>query len=47
MLHRTESLQLFRPLPASAKLLANQRVVSLTDRGARRGADLELETELV
>ncbi len=46
MLHRTESLQLFRPLPASADLLANQRVVSLTDRGARRGADLELETEL-
>ncbi len=46
MLHRTESLRLFRPLPAAAELLANQRVVSLTDRGARRGADLELETEL-
>ena len=46
MLHRTESLQLFRPLPASARLLANQKVLSLGDRGEKRGADLELETEL-
>ena len=46
MLHRSEVLQLFRPLPASADLLANQRVISLSDRGAKRGADLELETEL-
>ena len=46
MLHRSEVLQIFRPLPASADLLANQRVISLSDRGAKRGADLELETEL-
>ena len=46
MLHRTESLQLFRPLPAAADLLANQRVISLGDRGEKRGADVELETEL-
>jgi acyl dehydratase len=46
MLHRSEVLQLFRPLPGSADLLANQRVIALTDRGAKRGADLELETEL-
>ena len=46
MLHRTESLHLFRPLPAAAKLLANQKVLSLSDRGAKRGADVELETEL-
>ena len=46
MLHRTESLQLFRPLPPAADLLANQKVLSLGDRGANRGADLELETEL-
>ena len=46
MLHRTESLHLFRPLPASAKLLANQKVLSLGDRGEKRGADVELETEL-
>ena len=46
MLHRSEVLQLFRPLPGAADLLANQRVIALSDRGARRGADLELETEL-
>ena len=46
MLHRSEVLQLFRPLPAAADLLANQRVIALSDRGERRGADFELETEL-
>jgi acyl dehydratase len=46
MLHRSEVLQLFRPLPAAGDLLANQRVIALSDRGERRGADFELETEL-
>jgi acyl dehydratase len=46
ILHRAQSLEFFRPLPSSAKLLANQRVVSVSDRGAGRGAEIELETEL-
>jgi acyl dehydratase len=46
LLHRSQALEFFRPLPAAAKLLANQRVVSVADRGAGIGAEIELETEL-
>ena len=46
ILHRAQSLRIFRPLPASAELLANQRVVSVADRGVGVGAEIELETEL-
>jgi acyl dehydratase len=46
ILHRSQSMEIFRPLPASASLLANQRVVSVFDRGRGRGAEIELETEL-
>ena len=46
LLHRAESLQFLRPLPASAELVAGQRVVSVSDRGAGVGAEVELETEL-
>jgi acyl dehydratase len=46
LLHRAQSLQFFRPLPASGKLLANQRVVSVSDRGEGIGAEIELETEV-
>jgi len=46
VLHRAQSIEVFRPLPASASLLANQRVVSIADRGVGKGAEIELETEL-
>lgn len=46
ILHRSQSLEIFRPLPASGKLLANQRVLAVIDRGKEFGAELELETEL-
>jgi len=45
MLHRSQSLEIFRPLPPAAKLLVNQRIASVADRGAGRGAEIELETE--
>jgi acyl dehydratase len=46
MLHRSQSLDIFRPLPVAANLLANQRVVSVADRGKKLGAEIELDTEL-
>jgi acyl dehydratase len=46
ILHRSQSLQIFRPLPAKGDLLVNQRVASISDRGAGLGAEIELETEL-
>jgi acyl dehydratase len=46
ILHRSQSLQMFRPLPANGDLLVNQRIVSVSDRGAGHGAEIELETEL-
>lgn len=45
-LHRTQSLELFRPLPAIGNLLANQKVISVIDRGASQGAEIEIESEL-
>jgi len=46
MLHRSQTLELFRPLLPSGKLLANQRVVAVADRGGDRGGEIEIETEL-
>lgn len=46
VLHRGQSLDIFRPLPAAARMMANQRVVSVADRGKDQGAEIELETEL-
>jgi len=46
LLHRAESLQFLRPLPASANLVASQRVTSVADKGEGVGAEVELETEL-
>ena len=46
ILHRSQSLQIFRPLPAAGDLLVNQRVALVTDRGKEVGAEIELETEL-
>ena len=46
VLHGEESLQLYRPLPARARLLANRRVVAVDDLGADKGARIVLESEL-
>jgi len=46
ILHRAQSLDIYRPLPAAAQILINQRVLSVSDRGANVGAEIELESEL-
>jgi len=46
VLHGGQYLELYRPLPAAAELLANRRVASIIDRGARKGARIELESEV-
>ena len=46
LLHRAQSMVLHRPLPASADLLADQRIVSLCDRGRGLGAEITMATEL-
>jgi len=46
VLHRTQSLDLYRPLPPAGNLLANQRVIGVVDRGANHGAEIEIESEL-
>jgi acyl dehydratase len=45
VLHGEQRLELYRPLPPSAKLLANHRVVAAYDRGATRGAKILIESE--
>lgn len=46
VLHGEESLQLYRPLPPRARLLANRRVAAVDDLGADKGARIVLESEL-
>jgi len=46
MLHRSQSIELFRPLPGSGDFLLNQKVVQLFDMGASKGADIEVESEI-
>jgi acyl dehydratase len=46
MLHRSQSIELFRPLPGSGEFLLNQKVVQLSDLGANKGADIEVESEI-
>jgi acyl dehydratase len=45
VLHAEQRLQLHRPLPASAHLLVNKRIVDIFDRGPRRGALILFEAE--
>ena len=40
-----QRLELYRPLPPAAKLLANHRVGAVYDRGANRGAKILIESE--
>ena len=46
ILHRAQSLKLFRPMPSKADMLVNQRVASVADLGRELGAEIVLETEL-
>lgn len=46
VLHSALNIELYRPLPSSAELLVNRRVADLQDRGERRGARLELQSEV-
>jgi len=45
VLHAEQRLQLHRPLPASADLLVNKRIVDIFDRGPRRGAMILFEAD--
>ena len=45
VLHEAERLSLYRPLPPSARLLANRRVAAVEDLGKEAGVRIVLETE--
>ena len=45
ILHSEQRLRLYRPLPSSAELLVNKRVVDAFDRGPKLGALVILEAE--
>jgi len=46
ILHRTQTLELYRPLPPAGEMLANQQVVGVFDHGANKGVEVEIEFEL-
>ncbi len=46
VLHGELRVELYRPLPPSAKLLANRRVTAVYDRGAKRGAKIHVESDV-
>jgi len=46
VLHGEQRLELYRPLPAAADLLANRRVVAVFDKGENRGAKIQIESEV-
>jgi len=46
VLHGGQQLELYRPLPPAGDLLVNRRVASIIDRGSRKGARIELESEV-
>jgi len=46
ILHRTQTLELYRPLPSAGELLADQQVVGVFDHGANKGAEIEIESQL-
>lgn len=45
VLHGEQRLELYRPLPAAARLLTNHRVVGVYDRGPEHGAMIVVESE--
>lgn len=46
LVHGEQRIQIFRPLPAAATLIAKNRVVSLTDKGAGKGAIAVIERDI-
>lgn len=46
VLHSEFRLELYRPLPAAARLLTTRRVIAVHDRGASRGAKIRIESEV-
>lgn len=46
LVHGEQSIQLLKPLPAAATLVARNRVVSITDKGVGKGALAVIEREL-
>lgn len=46
IVHGEQSVELFKPLPPAATLVARNRVVSITDKGAGKGAICAIEREL-
>ena len=45
VLHSEQKLDLYRPLPAAAKMLVNYRVDSVVDRGVKKGAVVRVVTD--
>ncbi len=45
MLHGEQTLELYRPLPPSAELIASHRVTAAYDRGPKKGAIICITTE--
>lgn len=46
LVHGEQRIQIFRPLPAAATLVAKNRVVSLSDKGAGKGAIAVIERDI-
>jgi len=46
LLHGEERLELYRPLPPAARLLANSRVTAAYDRGTDKGAVIIVQTDV-
>lgn len=46
LVHGEQRIRIFKPLPAAAKLIAKNRVVSLTDKGAGKGAIAVIERDI-
>jgi acyl dehydratase len=47
LVHGEQHLQLFKPLPTAATVLARNRVLSITDKGAGKGAIAVIRRELI
>lgn len=46
LVHGEQRVEIFRPLPAAATVIAKNRVVSLTDKGAGKGAIAVIERDI-
>lgn len=46
LVHGEQAVRLFRPLPASAQVVSQPRVVAVSDRGVERGAVIHVERDL-